>query len=441
MSEQLGEGPSVLLGRRGSPRGASPSGRQERSLALYRTRSPRASAPTASRARLSTAADGGRREDAIREAASGGEHHSQNAARGALDHRQMTGQAIRQVISRSRSPRNDIVQTPNTPRSVRAARGEASASCGSFSRTPMTSRTRLKIAVVGTGISGLSAAWLLHRRHDVVVFEKADRIGGHSNTVHASVGGDIVPVDTGFIVYNPDTYPNFVELLRVLDVESELSDMSFGVSLDDGRIEYSGHSLSGVVRAAIQPAAPALLADARRHYALLPRGVARRAPHRRRRPHARRLSYRRRLRRCLPRSITFSPLASAIWSAAPGEIMAYPAAAFLRFQDNHGLLRLRNRPDWRTVKGGSQSYVSRLTKSFAAQIRTDAAIACIERTAGKAIIVDAERRAGDVSIMSSSRPTPTRRSRSCPTRARTSVRCSARFATAATKRSCTPTKR
>jgi uncharacterized protein len=252
----------------------------------------------------------------------------------------------------------------------------------------MTSRTRLKVAVVGTGISGLSAAWLLHPHHDVVVYEKAQRIGGHSNTVQASIGGKIVPVDTGFIVYNPDTYPNFVELLRVLDVEGEASDMSFGVSLDDGRVEYSGHSLRGLFAQRsnlLRPRFWRMLKDILRFY--------REAPH-----------DARTLREDGPtlgdyltagrygdafRDHYVLPLASAIWSAAPAEIMAYPAAAFLRFQDNHGLLRLRDRPDWRTVKGGSQSYVSRLTKSFAAQIRTNAAIARIERIGGKAVIVHA----------------------------------------------------
>jgi hypothetical protein len=251
----------------------------------------------------------------------------------------------------------------------------------------MTSRTRLKVAVVGTGISGLSAAWLLHPHHEIVVYEKADRIGGHSNTVQALIDGRNVPVDTGFIVYNPDTYPNFVELLRVLDVESEASDMSFAVSLDDGRVEYSGHGLGGMFAQRsnlFRPRFWRMLADILRFY--------REAPH-----HARSLredgptlgDY---LTACgygdAFRDHYVLPLASAIWSAAPCEIMAYPAAAFLRFQDNHGLLRWRDRPDWRTVKGGSQSYVSRLTKSFAAQIRTGAAIARIERAAGKAIIVD-----------------------------------------------------
>ena len=107
----------------------------------------------------------------------------------------------------------------------------------------MASGSRLRIGVVGTGVAGLSAAWLLSRRHDVVVYEKADRIGGHSNTVLARVDGSQIPVDVGFIVYNPKTYPNFVELLNALGVKTQPSDMSFAVSLHHARIEYAGASL------------------------------------------------------------------------------------------------------------------------------------------------------------------------------------------------------
>jgi predicted NAD/FAD-binding protein len=131
----------------------------------------------------------------------------------------------------------------------------------------------LKIAVVGTGIAGLSAAWLLSRRHEVTVFEADDRVGGHSHTVDA--GG--VPIDTGFIVYNEVTYPNLTALFAHLDVPTKASDMSFAVSMDGGKLEYAGTNLAGPFRPAQQPCQPALLVDAARPRAFLPSGARRRA--------------------------------------------------------------------------------------------------------------------------------------------------------------------
>src|SRR5207342_3233449 len=110
----------------------------------------------------------------------------------------------------------------------------------------MPAKNRLKIAIVGTGISGLSAAWLLSQRHDVTVYERSDRVGGHSNTVLASVGSRTILVDTGFIVYNPRAYPNLTALFRLLRVPTQTSEMPLSVSLDDGALEYSGTGLFGL---------------------------------------------------------------------------------------------------------------------------------------------------------------------------------------------------
>ena len=131
------------------------------------------------------------------------------------------------------------------------------------------------IAVIGTGIAGMSAAWLLSQRHKVTVYESDRRIGGHSNTVMVEGAKGAIPVDTGFIVYNEATYPNLTALFEHLKVPTQLSDMSFAVSLDDGDLEYSGTNLAGLFRRKAQPVPAALLVDAARPAAVLSRGAAR----------------------------------------------------------------------------------------------------------------------------------------------------------------------
>ncbi len=256
----------------------------------------------------------------------------------------------------------------------------------------MPSPNRLKIAVVGTGISGLSAAWLLHSKHDVTVYEKQGRIGGHSNTVSVTVGGADIDVDTGFIVFNPLTYPNFVALLRVLGVPWTDTDMSFAASLGGGRLEYSGSGLGGLFAQRsnlVNPRYWGMLADLVRFYRQATRDAH--GP----------LSEDLTLGEYLSagrygaafRDWHILPLAGAIWSASPDEILDYPAAAFLRFHDNHGLLRLTGRPVWRTVVGGSRSYVERLASPLNGRIRAGAGAARIERVAGRVAVTDgADRR-------------------------------------------------
>jgi len=251
----------------------------------------------------------------------------------------------------------------------------------------MTTNVRLRVAVVGTGISGLSAAWLLNRRHDVTVYERAERIGGHSNTILASVGGRRIAVDAGFIVFNRPAYPNLSALFEFLGVPTQRSDMSFSVSLDDGKLEYSGSGLRGLFgqpRNLFRPRFWSMLRDLKRFY--------REAPGEASVAEVEQLS----LGDYLAlrsyggafRDDHLLPMASAIWSAPPLEMLSYPAASFIRFHDNHGLLQIAGRPHWETVTGGSRHYVQRLTASFADRIRLDTAVCNVRRMADGVLVTD-----------------------------------------------------
>ncbi|MDP2412227.1 MAG: FAD-dependent oxidoreductase [Pseudolabrys sp.] len=239
--------------------------------------------------------------------------------------------------------------------------------------------SRLKVAVVGTGISGMAAAWLLSSGHEVTVYERADRIGGHSNTVDARTPHGIVPVDTGFIVYNEQTYPNLTALFDYLQVPTEASEMSLAVSLDQGALEYSGDNLATLFaqrRNILSPRFWSMLRDLRRFYRNAPADMVR-------------LGHQATLGDYLKlggysaafRDDHLLPMAAAIWSAPAQAMLDYPAAAFIRFQDNHGLLKIKDRPIWRTVRGGSRSYVERLTELYADRIRLNTTISAIHRTA------------------------------------------------------------
>ncbi|ANH07763.1 NAD(P)/FAD-dependent oxidoreductase [Shinella sp. HZN7] len=234
----------------------------------------------------------------------------------------------------------------------------------------------LKIAVVGTGIAGLSAAWLLSKRHDVTVFEADGRIGGHCHTVDA---GD-APVDTGFIVYNEMTYPNLTALFRHLDVPTKASDMSFAVSMDDGLLEYSGTSLAGLFAQRRNLASPrfwSMLHDLVRFYREAPEGVRDLDPSASLDDYLNGAGF-----GTAFREDHLYPMAAAIWSTPALEIGNYPAVSFVRFCENHGLLKFFRRPVWRTVDGGSRAYVARLTAPFRDRIRTNAPVKAIRRVNG-----------------------------------------------------------
>lgn len=246
-----------------------------------------------------------------------------------------------------------------------------------------------RVAVVGSGVSGLGAAWLLSQTAEVVVYEADSRLGGHANTVNAPLAsGGVAAVDAGFIVYNAPAYPNLVALFDYLAVESEETCMSFGASMRGGEVEYSGQSLSSVFAKrsrALSPRFLRMLVDVSKFHK-----DARRA-----------------LRQGFPAGQTLGsfvaanrygrtfardflkPMASAIWSTPSARIFDYSAEAFIRFYENHGLLQVLNLPAWRTVRGGARRYVEAISRPYAARARLSTPVAKIIRDPAGVEIVDA----------------------------------------------------
>jgi predicted NAD/FAD-binding protein len=234
------------------------------------------------------------------------------------------------------------------------------------------------IAVIGSGISGLSSAWLLSTRHHVTVYEAADRLGGHSNTIEVKTGSGHVAVDTGFIVYNENTYPNLTALLQHLDVTTQPSCMSFGVSLDGGRLEYAGtdlRSLFAQKRNLLRPRFWSMLRDLVRFYKTAPLdgpslddGVCSLGTYLDRNKFGKALQQDHLL-----------PMAAAIWSAPATAMRDYPAAAFISFCENHGLLKIADRPIWRTVTGGCRNTVDALAAGISGPVLLGRRILGVQR--------------------------------------------------------------
>jgi uncharacterized protein len=236
---------------------------------------------------------------------------------------------------------------------------------------------KLKIAVVGSGISGLSCAWALSQRHDVTLIEADNRIGGHANTVTVNTSRGPVPVDTGFIVYNTWTYPNFTALMDYLDQEVTPTQMSFAVTADDGRYEYSGEHLGtlfGTSRQWLSPQHWRMMADLLRFYRNAETHVSKVKQGTSLGQYLRNYGYGEHF---VQRHIL--PMSGAIWSATPDQIAEYPFHAFIRFFTNHRLFILGNRPDWNTVTGGSREYVTKLIEDSRFTSRINSPVTRLER--------------------------------------------------------------
>jgi predicted NAD/FAD-binding protein len=252
---------------------------------------------------------------------------------------------------------------------------------------------RLKVAVVGGGIGGLSAAWLLSQRHAVTLFEADHRLGGHANTAEAPSlsAGAVTPVDTGFIVYNEPNYPNFTALLRYLGVASQPADMALSVSLDDGAFEYSSFGALGLFAQGSNLFSArfwAMLRDVGRFYRNGPKDLAAlEAPLTSLDDYLAQNGY------CQAfRDDHLLPQAAAIWSTPLAHIREYPAAALIRFFQNHGMMSVFGRGLWRTVTGGSRAYVRALTAAFEGEIRTGHRVTGVRRSPAGVEVRDASGR-------------------------------------------------
>jgi len=245
----------------------------------------------------------------------------------------------------------------------------------------------LKIAVVGSGISGLSAAWLLSRRHHVTLYEADDRIGGHANTVDVATPEGALAIDTGFIVYNEKNYPNLAALFGHLGVRTRPSEMSFALSIDGGRYEYATStvvSFFGQPRNLASPRHWRLLRDMSRFFRTSRARIA-----------------------CYPAEIALGdflreegygrpfvddhivPMGAAIWSTPATRMLGFPARSFVDFYANHGMLQFEGRPVWRTVSGGSGNYVRSLVADGGFEICAGAAVKRIVRHEGYVHLSDA----------------------------------------------------
>ena len=247
---------------------------------------------------------------------------------------------------------------------------------------------RQSIAIIGTGISGLTCAHHLAPRHDLAVFEAGDYVGGHTHTVHVEKNGEVSDIDTGFIVFNDRTYPEFIKLLDSVGVGYQPTEMSFSVRNDSIDLEYNGNTINSLFaqrRNIIRPAFLVMVGDI--------------------------IRFNREVRQAADdQQVTIGdfleannysslfkdnyllPMISAIWSMGLDSCRNFPLQFFVRFFDNHGLLNIVNRPQWYTITGGSSSYVEPLTAPFKDKIKCSSPVTLVERDENEVLITTAEER-------------------------------------------------
>ncbi len=236
----------------------------------------------------------------------------------------------------------------------------------------------MKVAIIGSGISGLTAAYLLQKEHDITVFEANDYIGGHTHTHEINQNNKIWSVDSGFIVYNEKTYPNFIRLLKKLKVGVQKTTMGFSIKAPSKNLEYAGGSLNMVFAQRLnlfKPSFLIMLKDIIRFNRLAVRELARVDEK------STILSFLEKHKFSKPFIENYIiPMGAAIWSTAANKTTEMPAAFYIRFFKNHGLLQIFNRPQWFVIKGGSKSYVQKIVEGFREKIFLSRPVTKVERS-------------------------------------------------------------
>lgn len=248
--------------------------------------------------------------------------------------------------------------------------------------------TYMKIAIIGSGISGLGAAYMLHQQHDITLFEKNDYVGGHSRTVITKTSDGDIPVDTGFIVFNKKNYPLLTALFEHLEVPIKETDMSFGADIAQGWLEYGTyHKLGGIFaqkKNIFRPSYLKMLSDIMRFNKQAPEYLRNGTD----------LSLGELLNEMKMgtwfRDYYLLAMGAAIWSTPTTKMTDFPAQTFLRFFDNHGLLTVNDHPQWYTVIGGSKEYVKRITTPYQENIKLNCAVKSVSRNNEKVTITDIE---------------------------------------------------
>lgn len=244
----------------------------------------------------------------------------------------------------------------------------------------------MKIAIIGSGIAGLTSAYLLNRRHDITLFEAGDRIGGHTHTVKVTVEGQHYAVDTGFIVFNDWTYPNFIRLLGQIGVAFKPTEMSFSVCDERTRFEYNGNNLNSLFAQRSNILSPGFW------------GMLRDILHFNRQAPLDLQEHRISADMTLGDYLTAGgygerfvrhyivPMGAAIWSMSLADMLGFPLQFFVRFFKNHGLLSVNNRPQWCVIEGGSSAYIEPLTRGFRERIRLSCPVHNVERNEDGVVI-------------------------------------------------------